>query len=314
MVPESRTRPSDIFISYAQEDRPAALRLAQPLEAAGWSVWWDRAIPAGRTFDEVIEDAIDRSKCVVVLWSKSSIQSRWVRAEAEEGAARGVLVPIMIERVKIPLAFRRIHAADLVEWDGSRTPAFETLITDISSLIGGPDQESNAHVHVAEGTNAVEVGGHQARAESGRAGADKEQRWLQEVQSTRQEQGLRKAALRAMPPSGSSRFWGALVGSAAGLAICGVASLFVKQDADDWRITILIVACSWAIVGAITGNDRVGRATALTFGLIATWLWTVFAAPDSRWGLARAVFVGAPLGAVLGAIAAALFRARRRPQ
>ncbi len=45
---------SDIFISYARPDRPMAELIARALEAQGWSVWWDRVIPAGKTFDEVI--------------------------------------------------------------------------------------------------------------------------------------------------------------------------------------------------------------------------------------------------------------------
>jgi hypothetical protein len=149
-------RQSDIFISYAQEDRPAAQRLAQPLEALGWAVWWDRVIAAGRTFDEVIEEAIESAKCVVVLWSKSSVRSRWVRAEAEEGASRGVLVPVMIEQAKIPLAFRRIQAADLIGWDGSRTPGLERLIADIASLIGQSHDQLEGHVRAAEGTATEE--------------------------------------------------------------------------------------------------------------------------------------------------------------
>ncbi len=111
---------SDIFISYASEDRERAKTLAEALEAQDWSVWWDRVIPAGRTFDEVIEEAIDAAKCIVVVWSEASVKSRWVRTEAEEGATRGILVPVLIEDVRIPLAFRRIQAAYLIDWDGSK--------------------------------------------------------------------------------------------------------------------------------------------------------------------------------------------------
>jgi hypothetical protein len=44
----------DVFISYAKPDRDRAAELATALEAHGWSVWWDRKIPPGRTFDDVI--------------------------------------------------------------------------------------------------------------------------------------------------------------------------------------------------------------------------------------------------------------------
>jgi len=52
---------SDIFISYASEDRPFAMAIARALEGAGWSVWWDRNILAGRRFAEVIEDEIGKA-------------------------------------------------------------------------------------------------------------------------------------------------------------------------------------------------------------------------------------------------------------
>jgi len=63
---------SDIFISYASEDRERARLLADALSQNGWSVWWDRTIPPGKEFDQVIEEALDAAKCVVVLWSKTS--------------------------------------------------------------------------------------------------------------------------------------------------------------------------------------------------------------------------------------------------
>lgn len=80
---------NDIFISYAREDRERAKALAQALKGQGWSVWWDRRIPTGKRYADVIVEAIAGSRCVVVLWSTVSITSDWVREEARAGARTG---------------------------------------------------------------------------------------------------------------------------------------------------------------------------------------------------------------------------------
>ena len=66
---------TDVFLSYAREDRERASVLAAALEGQGWSVWWDRKIVAGETFDETIEDQLSTAKSVVVLWSEHSVGS-----------------------------------------------------------------------------------------------------------------------------------------------------------------------------------------------------------------------------------------------
>lgn len=97
---------SDVFISYAREDKPRAELVAQALERECISVWWDRDIRPGKSYDQVIDAALDSAKCILVLWSKHSVASDWVKAEAAEGSRRGVLVPAFIEEAKLPLEFR----------------------------------------------------------------------------------------------------------------------------------------------------------------------------------------------------------------
>jgi hypothetical protein len=130
---------SDIFISYASKDRLRVRTLADALVAQGWSVWWDRQIPAGQTFDHVIAEALASARCIVVLWSRQSINSNWVREEAEEGRKRGILIPVLIDNVLPPLGFGRIQAADLLHWDGTKTSeAFQKLAIDITAILGPP--------------------------------------------------------------------------------------------------------------------------------------------------------------------------------
>jgi tetratricopeptide (TPR) repeat protein len=120
---------ADVFISYASEDRERARMVATALEASGLTVWWDRKIVAGQSFDAVIERELETSKSVVVLWSKDAIVSEWVKNEAAAAAERGVLVPALIDNIpKIPLEFRRKQTVNLVDWDGEPAhPGFQAL-------------------------------------------------------------------------------------------------------------------------------------------------------------------------------------------
>jgi hypothetical protein len=135
---QERTPPpsEEIFLSYASSDRATAQAVAAALSALGWSVWWDRTIPPGKSFDQVIEAALDTAKCVIVLWSKASVSSDWVKSEASEGARRRILIPALIEDITIPLEFRRIQAASLVGWNSSSThPGFESLARSVTALL-----------------------------------------------------------------------------------------------------------------------------------------------------------------------------------
>ena len=109
---------NDIFISYDSEDRAIAHKFADALESRGWSVWWDREIPLGKAFDQVIEEELNAARCVIVLWSNQSVRSRWVKTEAAAAADRECLLPVLIEDVAIPFEFKRIQTAMLMNWQG----------------------------------------------------------------------------------------------------------------------------------------------------------------------------------------------------
>jgi len=131
---------SDIFISYASEDIAETNKLAHALETQGWSVWWDRSIPIGKGYEKTIEAALNEAKCVIVIWSKISVKSEWVRAEAAEARNQGKLFPLNIDGSKPPLVYRALQTADFSYWSNDETSiAFQQLVSNIRSYIEESD-------------------------------------------------------------------------------------------------------------------------------------------------------------------------------
>jgi adenylate cyclase len=124
---------ADIFISYASVDRPFARRLADALGAHGWSVWWDHNnLRGGEQFEDIIQEAICNARVVIVVWSKNSIKSRWVRDEATLAQEKNKLVPLRIDIARPPLGFRSIHTIDLSSWAGEdEAEPFDRLVEDL---------------------------------------------------------------------------------------------------------------------------------------------------------------------------------------
>jgi predicted Zn finger-like uncharacterized protein len=128
--------PHDVFVSYKREEVAHARALAQALQAAGWTVWWDVVLRGGERFDRVIEAAIRSSACVLVLWSKRSVVSDYILDEANLALDVGKLVPARLEQVQVPFRFARIHTRDLSSWDLSAShPSLAPLLADISRYV-----------------------------------------------------------------------------------------------------------------------------------------------------------------------------------
>jgi TIR domain len=129
---------SDVFISYSHKDTDFVRDLVKPLEAEGFSVWWDHTIPPGKTWDDVIARGIREAKACIIVWSPNSVISDWVKEEATLAKEGGKYLPIQIGVDLPPMGFRRIQAADLRSWTGNaQDPQWRLLMTEITNLVGG---------------------------------------------------------------------------------------------------------------------------------------------------------------------------------
>ena len=149
---------ADVFLSYARQDADTARRFAEAFRSSGFTVWWDDALRSGETFDETIERALREARAVVVLWSPSSVASRWVRAEATHADRNRTLLPVMIETCQRPIIFELTHTADFTHWRGSlEDKVWQDLVADVHRLVDAQAAPRAAlasaeAVHAAAGT------------------------------------------------------------------------------------------------------------------------------------------------------------------
>ena len=102
----------DIFISYAQRAPEPTVALADELTRRGFRPWYDVNILPGQFFGKVIDDAIDRAKAVVTIWSPPALSSLWVPAESARALRQNKLICIRtvdLEPSKLPTPFSGMH-------------------------------------------------------------------------------------------------------------------------------------------------------------------------------------------------------------
>ena len=131
---------TEVFISYARADQAIARRTASALQKAGFDVWWDADLPAHRAYSDVIEKHLEEAKAVVVLWSRLSAKSEWVRAEADFARARHKLVQAGLDGSLPPIPFNQVQCADLKGWRGSAGhPGWSKLKQSVAALVSGEE-------------------------------------------------------------------------------------------------------------------------------------------------------------------------------
>jgi hypothetical protein len=108
----------DVFISYSRDNKARVAQIAQAVAAAGYDVWWDAELPPHRSYGDVITEKIGSAKAAIVVWSQTSAQSEWVRAEADVARNQKKLVQTSIDDVMPPLPFNQIQFAELTDWNG----------------------------------------------------------------------------------------------------------------------------------------------------------------------------------------------------
>lgn len=152
-----------VFLSYAQEDKEIASRIAGELRHAGLRVFFDAwELAAGDSIAERMDQALHASDVVLILLSRSAAASDWVQREFDAALSTELkdraitVIPALIEDCEIPpLLADRVYLdlrKDLVrgvrrlaeqldvtpDLDFSRLDArsFESLVGDLLRELG----------------------------------------------------------------------------------------------------------------------------------------------------------------------------------
>jgi len=120
----------NVFISYSDADAVLARELADVLEHEGFEVWRpEQDVMPGDNWAAQLAQALESSSAMVVLLTRSSVESRAVKHEIEYGLAnrrfKGRLVPVLIGqpdkwRASFPWILRRLKMVRLPSRNPSR--------------------------------------------------------------------------------------------------------------------------------------------------------------------------------------------------
>lgn len=119
------------FISYSHDDKNIALKLSEKLRENGIEVWIDKweILPGDSLVQKIFEEGLSSIDAFIVIISKSSVNSAWVKQELDvalikriEGITR--IVPVIIDKAEIPNAIKPLKWIDLSD-------DFETAIREL---------------------------------------------------------------------------------------------------------------------------------------------------------------------------------------
>ena len=127
---------ADIFLAYSSANSKKAEKFKSAFEAEGLSVFDDQSIPTGQDWRRHIEDQLSSCQILVVLWSKTAVESNYVKEEADVAKEHNKLFPVMITKCAIPYGFRTYQTKNLISWRGDRNDTlWQSFMKDIRGTV-----------------------------------------------------------------------------------------------------------------------------------------------------------------------------------
>lgn len=127
---------SDVFLSYAHGDQETAERIENALSAAGISVFWDRDVRPGESWEDTLVHAIASCRVFVAVFSERANVSPYVAREVELAVNRGLtIIPYRIGGVR-PTARLEYFISRYLWIDGDSDEGLERLVRVVQRALG----------------------------------------------------------------------------------------------------------------------------------------------------------------------------------
>ncbi|BBL68758.1 hypothetical protein MchiMG62_19390 [Methanoculleus chikugoensis] len=141
--PAKDSVPHDVFISYSKNDKRTAYAICDALESNKIRCWIaPRNPPVGQNYQASIIDAIDASKIMVLVFSKSSNSSPHVLTEVSRAMSKGLtIIPFRLEAV--PLSKEMEYLIGPRHWLDAVNPPLEHHITKLVDVITNQLKDSD---------------------------------------------------------------------------------------------------------------------------------------------------------------------------
>ncbi len=135
-----------VFVSYSRKDQEFVLKLCADLKREGVVVWLDQFdLIGGQAWDVAIENALEKATHLLLVLSKSSVDSQNVRNEVGAALDKGkIVVPIMIENCTPPL---RVYSLQQIDFRSDYEAGFRKIL----SLL--PKSNSASDIEPRSGTS-----------------------------------------------------------------------------------------------------------------------------------------------------------------
>lgn len=138
------------FISYSSKDRKFVERLATDLSGNNLDIFFDKwEIKVGDSIVGKINSGLEKMTELVIVLSKESVKSNWVKKELSTAMMKRLknksirILPVLIEKCKIPLIINDLHFADFTE-------AYENGVISLTDSLDVTSSNQNKPVHVVK--------------------------------------------------------------------------------------------------------------------------------------------------------------------